>query len=243
MHPNANAYFQTVTYWLREVFIEPPPTFVIASTAKPVAFWYARSKAFEVRIKKGFEQNTHKKVYLAICTGHPENDHFEVTTPLSLQGDRGLVRIKMISDEAGLPCHTRFDVLHKDFATQQSLVMVQPLTGRQHQIRAHLAHVGHPIVGDKLYKMGEAFFDAMTQSKDSLAHLLEHDRHALHAFAITLDGPKPVHFWAPFSLDLLNLMPSLKNPEILTMVGQALRRHLPFLPTNAWYAQNQETQT
>ena len=122
--------------------------------------------------------------------------------PLSLQGDRGLVRIKMIADAQGLKSQTVFQVLTADSDSKRALVLCKPRTGRQHQIRAHLAIAGYPIVGDKLYGMGEPFFDALSEANATEAAVLkrelEHPRHALHAYAIQVAGLETGFFAAPF---------------------------------------------
>ena len=82
---------------------------------------------------------------------------------------------------AGQRAITEYQVLHAD--KKQSLVRVRLLTGRKHQIRIHLAHIGHPIVGDKLYGGDEEIYLSFVQYRLSEAQqnglLLENQ--ALHA--------------------------------------------------------------
>jgi 23S rRNA pseudouridine1911/1915/1917 synthase len=85
---------------------------------------------------------------------------------------------------------TRFRVAER-FAAH-ALVEAQPETGRQHQIRVHLAELGHPLVGDKLYAGGEALFmracdEGMTP--DMLEAVGGLPRHALHAHRLTFPHP------------------------------------------------------
>jgi 23S rRNA pseudouridine1911/1915/1917 synthase len=89
----------------------------------------------------------------------------------------------------GLPSTTHVTVLERRDGC--ALVRCKPITGRQHQIRVHLHHAGHPIVGDKLYTHGDdAFADycdgGMT---DELLEMFELPRQALHAAVIEFPHP------------------------------------------------------
>ena len=113
----------------------------------------------------------------------------------------------------GLPAVTRYCV-QRTFA-HHALVEAAPETGRQHQIRVHLAHLGHPIVGDKLYGGGEQAF--MDYCDGGLTpELLERfdglPRHGLHAARLTFPHPlsrEPITVHAPLPADLVDYMKGL----------------------------------
>ena len=88
-----------------------------------------------------------KKLYLALVNG-PLADDGEIEVPLVQHGDH--VRPALSSDASARPAVSRFKVLER--WGMDALVEVQILTGVMHQVRAHLAGVGAPIVGDALYK-------------------------------------------------------------------------------------------
>ena len=89
-----------------------------------------------------------------------------------------------------------------------TLVEAAPRTGRQHQIRVHLALVGHPVVGDKLYGIDEVHFLDVAEGRRSLDDLgdqLGIRRHALHARALGIDHPRSgerMVFTAPWPPEL-----------------------------------------
>jgi RluA family pseudouridine synthase len=98
-------------------------------------------------VQKQFEDRRVRKTYLARVTGHPQSDHFACDAPIGKEAEQGGVRL---IDPAGDVAFTQFEVVarHPD---QTSLLRVHPQTGRTNQIRAHLWHLGFPIVGDPAY--------------------------------------------------------------------------------------------
>jgi 23S rRNA pseudouridine1911/1915/1917 synthase len=172
----------------------------------------ARSPAAASFLKRAFASRAVKKTYLALVHGVPEPASGVIDAPMRLLDTR--TRIKMGVEPDGLPAVTRYRV-ERTFA-HHALVEAAPETGRQHQIRVHLAHIGHPIVGDKLYGGGEqAFMDYCDSGLT--AELLERfdglPRHALHASRIVFPHPatrEPVTVSSPLPRDLLDYMKGLR---------------------------------
>lgn len=107
----------------------------------------------EARRALGLDQDAGRivKTYRARIDGQPERDAFEIDVPILVPGAHD---VPAHADPGGRPSHTSVVVRHRDAATNTTLVDVTIHTGRPHQIRIHLAAVGHPIVGEPLYEVG-----------------------------------------------------------------------------------------
>jgi 23S rRNA pseudouridine1911/1915/1917 synthase len=105
-------------------------------------------------IRRQFERHAVEKEYLAVVRGSPGADEGVIELPLGPARSR--VRMKIAVDPGGLAACTRWRVLERRRAA--ALLLCTPVTGRQHQIRVHLAAIGHPLVGDKLYGSSEDLF-------------------------------------------------------------------------------------
>ena len=131
-----------------------------------------------------------RKTYLAIVCGWPQSDRFIVDQPLLRQGTvrPSKIWLKQAVHPSGYPSRTQFRAINR-FENQQgkfALVECEPLTGRTHQIRVHLAFSGHPIVGDKIYGADETCYLEFIETgwTPALAQKLLLDRHALHAASL-----------------------------------------------------------
>jgi 23S rRNA pseudouridine1911/1915/1917 synthase len=115
----------------------------------------AKNKKSERDIKMMFQERDMKKSYLAFVHGKFENEMVVEAPLLRAQDDSAIVRMVVKVDERGKPSKTSFEPLKYFEAFDATLVLCKPHTGRQHQIRVHLFHVKHPIIGDPIYGQRE----------------------------------------------------------------------------------------
>jgi len=135
-------------------------------------------------LRRIWENRQVEKDYLAIVHGHLPEAHGVIEAPLG-KDEQSRVVIKDCVRADGAGARTEYWVQHQ-FTNHQSpctLLLVRPHTGRKHQIRIHLAHIGHPIVGDKLYGGDEDLYLALVENRLTPEQrqrlILPH--HALHA--------------------------------------------------------------
>jgi tRNA pseudouridine32 synthase/23S rRNA pseudouridine746 synthase len=96
-----------------------------------------------------FAERRVAKRYEALVQGHLSGDAGEIDLPLAADWpNRPRQRVE---PERGKPSLTRWRVLGRDAVTGTTRLALEPVTGRSHQLRVHLAAIGHPIVGDALY--------------------------------------------------------------------------------------------
>ncbi len=144
----------------------------------------AKNPAAARELGKIWETRAVRKEYCAIVHGHIAAEHGIIDAPLG-KDETSIVAIKDCVRPDGAPAQTEFFV-EKRFsraAAAFSLVRLIPHTGRKHQIRIHLAHLGHPIVGDKIYGGDPDLYLALVEGRltDEQRARLILPRHALHA--------------------------------------------------------------
>jgi 23S rRNA pseudouridine1911/1915/1917 synthase len=214
IHATAKFYRNTLTMLLRERYPdqgvqvchrldrETSGVLLIARGAQPSSF-----------LKQAFARRQVHKSYLALCHGVPSPAQGIIDRPLKLLATRTKIMMGVADD--GLPARTGYRVLRS--FPDHALVEATPETGRQHQIRVHLAAIGHAIVGDKMYGASEQHFMDFCDSGMTPALLEAFDglpRHALHAHRLTFPHPtsgEPIMVESPLPPDLADYIAALQT--------------------------------
>lgn len=110
---------------------------------------FARGAEMQRRLSEMFRERRVEKRYVAIVAGRIEAEAGEIDLPLG--SDWAYRPRQKVDFAAGKPSLTRYRLLSHDAGTDTSRVELEPVTGRTHQLRVHLAAIGHPIAGDALY--------------------------------------------------------------------------------------------
>jgi 23S rRNA pseudouridine1911/1915/1917 synthase len=135
------------------------------------------------------------KEYLALAWGWPEWETNSVDAPLAREGAHtpSAIWLKQMIHTAGAPARTDFRVeqrFTRNSGERCSIIRAFPRTGRTHQIRVHLASLGHAIVGDKIYGPDEKLYLEFIETgwTPELERRLLLPRHALHSAALEIEG-------------------------------------------------------
>lgn len=158
-----------------------------------------------------FERRKVHKEYLAISYGAPDRDSDYIERPI---GPHPTVREKMaIRDdpEIGRPANTFYEAAER--FDGYTLFRLRPMTGRTHQIRVHLAHIGCPIVADKPYSgRGELRLSELSSGTEEDSVLIS--RQALHAYRLRFRHPRRhevMDFEAPLPADFARTLEALRT--------------------------------
>jgi 23S rRNA pseudouridine1911/1915/1917 synthase len=170
----------------------------------------ARNDAAHLSLARQFERREVQKKYLALVWGTP---------PKTGNIEANLVRdprnrlIFKTSQTRGRPAVTAFMV--QEYFHRFTLLEVRPQTGRTHQIRVHLAHLGYPIFGDRSYHGVRAAASIAPELRDTARHLRHHlGRQALHASVLSFTHPateEAVSFEAPLADDIKAALMQLRR--------------------------------
>ena len=169
----------------------------------------ARTPLARAALADQFKQRTVRKTYLALVRGLVARDRVVIARPLGRHpADRKRMSVRSRAPRAAV---SQVAVLARFAEYGVTLVRVRPETGRTHQIRVHLASIGHPCLGDSLY--GGSACDANSS--------LQFTRQALHALALEVNHPRSnerLEFVAPPAADFAALLRKLgldPNPALI----------------------------
>lgn len=147
----------------------------------------ARNRAWADRLTKAFREHTLPKTYLALVNSCPKNPAGEIKAPLEKCGEKSLV------GPDGKPAATVYKTLD-EVGSKFALVEASPLTGRTHQIRAHMEYIGCPIVGDDKYFGGEKRQKYASIPDKLYLHAYKIDLSALYNKKTVIKAALPEHF-------------------------------------------------
>ena len=168
----------------------------------------ARTPGSAAFFSKRFSGRSAQKIYWALVTGVPEIADGMIDLPLAKQPGTGGEKMH-VDEKGGQAARTRYRVIERA-GNRAAWVELHPMTGRTHQLRVHMAAIGHPIVGDGKYGGQEAF---LTGSISRKMHL--HARRLVidhpDGDRIDVTAPLPEHFAA--SMEQLGFDEALGDVE------------------------------
>lgn len=206
VHPTHGHYINTIAngvvyYWQSkgESFRFRPIHRLDQETSGVLAI--AKNAYVHQQISEQMIAHTIHKEYMALVYGNVEADKGTIEGPIDRDPEQPHMRIVT---PAGYDAVTHYEVEAR--FGQITLVRIQLETGRTHQIRVHMKHIGHPLVGDKMYLLSE--YSKLAEQLDQLIN-----RQALHAYRLGFTHPS-TRQWTLFTADL---------PEDMNLVINQLR--------------------
>jgi 23S rRNA pseudouridine955/2504/2580 synthase len=176
----------------------------------------ARTRFAAAALSKTFRSRAARKIYWALVAGVPKPRQGRISTFLAKEEreDESLMRIAQHGDEGASHAVTYYAVV-ETAARQLAWLSLKPVTGRTHQLRAHMAHIGHPIVGDPKYFSKENWeFPGGLQNR---LHLLARRIVVQHPRGGVIDvtAPLPPHMqqsWNLIGFDTARYDPIVEAP-------------------------------
>ncbi|APQ98585.1 RluA family pseudouridine synthase [Clostridium botulinum] len=133
----------------------------------------AKNQFSHMRLASDMSKDRFRKIYIAVVHGSMKEKEGRINLPIYKEEESE--SIKRIVDERGQESITTYEVLEE--LSKGSVVRLELETGRTHQIRVHMSHLGHPLYGDSLYGKGE-------EEKEYI------ERQALHAYKLEFPHPR-----------------------------------------------------
>jgi 23S rRNA pseudouridine955/2504/2580 synthase len=177
----------------------------------------AKTRFAAAALAKTFRSRSARKIYWALVAGVPKPRQGRISTFLAKEtrADDSFMRVARHGEEGASHAVTYYAVIDTA-ARQLAWLSLKPVTGRTHQLRAHLAHIGHPIVGDPKYFSKENW--QLPGGMQNRLHLLARRIVVPHPRGGTIDvtAPLPPHMqqsWNLIGLDVKRYDPIVEAPE------------------------------
>ncbi len=178
----------------------------------------AKNEKTRLKLATDFAEHNIEKIYLAIVYGTFTRMTGSIEQPIARDSN---YKTRMAVQENGRYAKSIYKVLWQSQKKNVALVAVQILTGRTHQIRVHMAHIGHPLLGDHVY--GQKELDTFKEQFPELT--IKNPRQMLHAFRLSFTHPETkeeLFFTQKPPKDFFTLLHALcKNPTNIAITGVA----------------------
>jgi len=172
----------------------------------------ARDKETLRQMSDYFRTGQVEKTYWAVVVGQPTPAKGVIELPLGKVPGSKTARQQVMDEGEGKTAVTHYQTI-ETLGADHALVQLQPKTGRTHQLRVHMAAIGHPLVGDALYQMDDAKFLHWVENGRSISQIPHLQRQALHSATTQFTHPvtgKTCIFSAPLPDDMVRLIEELK---------------------------------
>jgi RluA family pseudouridine synthase len=189
VHRTSKIILNTMHNWVRRTLNQPEAVAVHRLDAETSGLiLFAKNNLYASWANRNLNKVLVRKVYLALCQGRlipPKQVHLPIG---EIKGDP--IRARMHVHPQGKASSTHFTPLLCP-TTNTTLLAAELFSGRKHQIRTHLAHLGHPLVGDKMYDFyGQYYLKRTHQNLNDLDYqILGAPNHLLHAAAVYFHHP------------------------------------------------------
>ncbi len=177
----------------------------------------AKTRFAASALAKTFRSRSARKIYWAVVVGVPKPKQGRISTFLAKdeREDESVMRIARHGEDGASHAVTYYAVV-ETAAQQFAFVSLKPVTGRTHQLRAHIAHIGHPIIGDQKYFQKENW--ELPGGLQNRLHLLARRIAVPHPRGGIIDvtAPLPPHMQQSFNLlgfDTTRYDPIVEAPE------------------------------
>lgn len=189
-HSAQQPEYGSLAEWLREHGVQTPRMINRLDRETSGLVVVAKNEGAAKTLGKAVLRREIEKQYVAICWGKFEQERGMIDQPIGLSRTSVVYTKRVVDSTAGKPSTTEFAVEKR--LRGFTVVRLTPHTGRAHQLRVHLAWLGHPIVGDKVYGPDETLYLQFIEkgvTNEMLDRLLL-PRHALHAERVAFLHPR-----------------------------------------------------
>ncbi len=176
----------------------------------------AKTRKAAQSMTKSFRARNTRKIYWALCAGVPKPRQGKISTYLARDEEFERMRVARHGEDDAQHSISLYSVVEQA-AQKASWVSLRPVTGRTHQLRAHMAHIGCPIIGDSKYFNIENWEEiGGVQNKLHLHARRIVIPHPSGRGSIDVSAPLPPHMqqsWNLFAFDAAQYDPSTDEPE------------------------------